>query len=263
MKLLVQADDYGFTRAVTYGIIDSIDLGVVRNTGLFVNMPSAEFAISFMKDRPHVCFGIDFNYVSGPCCANPKDIPHLVDEDGNFIRSSIRVRDPRYQSEEGRRQMLPKDEMYIELKAQFDRFVKLTGNKPGYLHMHSLPTETYIETIYQLEKETGVIFSQTAIDKYDIAMWLKDHKGSMSKVADANAMLAYDPWVDVNRNKEYMLSHDYAMLGGHCGYVDAELLKMSSLSLERFKDAEMLMSDEIKKWIKDNDIELITYRDLY
>ena len=53
MKLIFQADDYGFTRAVTYGIIDSIDLGVVRNTGLFVNMPSAEFAISFMKDRPH------------------------------------------------------------------------------------------------------------------------------------------------------------------------------------------------------------------
>ena len=66
MKLLVQADDYGFTRGVTYGIVDSIDLGVVRNTGMFVNMPSAKLAASFIKDRPHVCFGIDFNYVSGP-----------------------------------------------------------------------------------------------------------------------------------------------------------------------------------------------------
>lgn len=262
MKLLTQADDFGFTRAVTYGIIDSIDLGIVRNTGLFANMPSAPFAVSFMKDRPHVCFGIDFNYVSGPCCADPKLIPHLVDENGNLIRSSLRVRDPRFQSEEGRYEMLPLDEMYIELKAQYDRFVELTGQKPGYLHVHSLPVEPYIETIRRISKETGVIFSQDAIDQYDIAMWLKDHQGSMAKVANMSAMMQYDPWVDINRNKEFMLSHEYAMLGGHAGYVDADLMKLSSLSLERFKDAEMLMSDEIKQWIKENDIELITYSDL-
>ncbi|MBQ1757973.1 MAG: ChbG/HpnK family deacetylase [Erysipelotrichaceae bacterium] len=262
MKLLVQADDFGFTRGVTYGIIDSIDLGIVRNTGMFVNMPSAKLAASFIKDRPHVCFGIDFNYVSGPCCADPVRIPHLVDEDGNFIRSSVRVRDPRFQNEEGRREMLPADEMYIELRAQYDHFIELTGKKPGYLHMHSLPTETYLETIRKISAETGVIFSQDAIDRYDIAMWLKDAKGTMAKTFDPSAQLQYDPWENVNRNKEYMLSHEYAMVGGHCGYVDADLLKLSSLSFERFKDAEMLMSDEIKKWVEDNDITLITYYDL-
>ena len=262
MKLLAQADDFGFTRGVTYGIVDCIDLGIIRNTGLFANMPAAKLAVSFMKDRPHVCFGIDFNYVSGPSCADPKLIPHLVDEDGNFIRSSVRVRDPRITSEEGRREMLPIDEMYIELRAQFDRFVELTGKKPGYLHMHSLPTETYIETIKRLEQETGVIFSETAIARYDIASWLKDHQGSMSKTFDPAGQLSYDPWNDVNRNKEYMLSHEYAMVGGHCGYVDADLLKMSSLSFERFKDAEMLMSQEMKDWVAENNIELITYYDL-
>lgn len=262
MKLLVQADDYGFTRAVTYGIVDCIDLGIVRNTGLFANMPSAEFAASFMKDRPHVCFGIDFNYVSGPCCADANLIPALVDENGNFIRSSLRVRDERYQSEKGRREMLPYDQMLIELRAQYDRFIELTGMKPGYLHMHSLPTETYLEAIREISKETGVIFSQDAIDKYDIASWLKDAKGSMSKTFDPSEQLKYDPWDNVNRNKDYLLSHEYAMIGGHCGYVDSELMKLSSLSLERFKDAEMMMSDELKKWILDNNIELITYRDL-
>ena len=60
-KLLVQGDDFGFTKGVTYGIVDAIDNGILRNTGLFANMPSATLAVSFMKDRPHVCFGIDFN----------------------------------------------------------------------------------------------------------------------------------------------------------------------------------------------------------
>ena len=63
-KILFQGDDFGFTRGVTLGIVDSIDRGVLRNTGLFANMPSAEFAVSFMKDRPQVCFGIDFNLVA-------------------------------------------------------------------------------------------------------------------------------------------------------------------------------------------------------
>ena len=65
MKLLTQSDDYGFTRGVTCGILDAIENGVVRNTGLFVNMPESEHAASFIQDYPQVCFGIDFNIVSG------------------------------------------------------------------------------------------------------------------------------------------------------------------------------------------------------
>ena len=50
MKLLTQSDDYGFTRGVTCGILDAIENGVVRNTGLFVNMPESEHAASFFQD---------------------------------------------------------------------------------------------------------------------------------------------------------------------------------------------------------------------
>ena len=88
-KILFQGDDFGFTRSVTYGIVDSIDRGVLRNTGLFAILPSAALAVSYMKDRPQACFGIDFNLVSGPSCADPAKIPHLVDEKGNFIRSGV------------------------------------------------------------------------------------------------------------------------------------------------------------------------------
>lgn len=262
MKLLVQADDFGFTRAVTYGIMDCIDLGVVRNTGLFVNMPCAQFAASFMKDRPHVCFGIDFNIVSGPCCADPSQIPHLVDEDGNFIRSSQRMKDPRIKSEEGRNAMFPYEEVYCELNAQYQRFMELTGKKPGYLHEHSLPVENYVKAIRQISKETGVLFSEGAITKYDIAMWLHNTQGTMKKEFDPLSQLQVRPFDKVLQNEEYLLSHEYAMIGGHAGYVDETLLHLSSLSLERFKDAQMLMSEQLKEWIKEHDVELITYTDL-
>lgn len=89
MKLLTQADDYGFTQGVTYGILDCIEKGVLKNTGLFVNMPSSVFAASKIKDHPEACFGIDFNLVAGKPVSNPEEVPHLVDENGNFIKSGI------------------------------------------------------------------------------------------------------------------------------------------------------------------------------
>lgn len=81
MKLLTQSDDYGFTRGVTCGILDAIENGVVRNTGLFVNMPESEHAASFIQDYPQVCFGIDFNIVSGDPVSDPELLPDLVDQD--------------------------------------------------------------------------------------------------------------------------------------------------------------------------------------
>ena len=66
MKLLVQGDDYGFTKGVTYGIIEAIDNGILTCTGMFTNMEIAPWAAQFIKERPDFCFGIDFNLVAGP-----------------------------------------------------------------------------------------------------------------------------------------------------------------------------------------------------
>ena len=114
MKLLVQGDDYGFTRGVTYGLLEAIDNGVLTCTGMFTNMEIAPWAAQFIKERTNFCFGIDFNIVSGPSVCDPKEIPHLVDENGEFIRSGARMKDPMFATEEGRRAMFPYDECYKE-----------------------------------------------------------------------------------------------------------------------------------------------------
>ena len=268
MKLLVQGDDFGFTRAVTLGIVDSIDKGILRNTGLFMNMPATEFAVSFIKDRPHACFGIDFNIVSGCPVCNPNEVPSLVNDKGEFIRSGDRIKDSRFISEEGRREMFPYDEMYREIRAQYDKYVELVGCKPGYLHGHSLLHEHYAEAIIQVSKETGVPYSQIIRDEYNFGGLMKITP-EMFKVG--NIKKEFNPVDQLNKNttknildnSEMLLASEYVMIGGHPGYIDDELLSLTTLSLERCKDAAMCMSPEIKKWIDDNGIELITYYDLY
>lgn len=264
MKLLVQGDDYGFTKGVTYGIIEAIDNGILTATGMFTNMEIAPWAATFIKERPSFCFGIDFNIVSGPSVSPKEEIPNLVDENGQFIRSGLRLKDPRYATEDGRRLMFPYKEVYKEIKAQYDRFIALTGRKPGYLHGHSIMHEHYLEAIRALSAETGVPFSMDITKKYNFGSLMDVKKGiSMNKKEfDPINQINKNPLKDIIDNSDYLLSKEYAMIGGHPGFVDADLFNLTTLSIERCKDLEMVTSSVIKNWVEKNNIELISYYDL-
>ncbi len=269
-KLLVQGDDYGFTKAVTLGIIEGIDNGILRNTGMFTNMPTAVLAAELMKGREDkACFGIDFNLVSGPSVCDPKEIPHLVDEEGQFIRSGVRIRDPRWQTVEGRAELFPYDEVEKEIYAQYNKFVELTGRQPGYFHGHSISSEAYRAAINKLSAETGIPFSSNIREQFDFADFRKFRQpesakksASFTKTFDPIAQLEKNTLQTVLDNADIILAHEYAMIGGHPGYIDADLLGLTTLSLERCKDLQMIVSPEMKKFIADNNIELITYYDL-
>lgn len=262
MKLLVQGDDFGFTRGVTLGIVDSIDRGILRNTGLFANMPAAEFAVSFMKDRPQACFGIDFNLVAGKPVSKPEEVPHLVDENGYFIKSGVRMRNELWATEEGRRQLFPKEEVVKEIRAQYERFIALAGNKPGYLHAHSIMPEPYLEAIHELSEETGIPFSMELWKKQGLFSPKMSSPVSKTKVFEPHAQLDKDTTQQIVDGFEDMLQHEKCVICCHPGYLDAELLDMTSLSIERVRDAQAYMSDVVNNWVKDNHVELITYRDL-
>ena len=46
-----------------------------------------------------------------------------------------------------------------------------------------------------------------------------------------------------------------------CGFVDAALFELTSLSLERVRDHQLVTSQRIMKWIQENDVQLVTYYD--
>ncbi|MBR4161990.1 MAG: ChbG/HpnK family deacetylase, partial [Solobacterium sp.] len=88
MKLLVQSDDYGITRAVSLGCIHGIKNGVVRNTGMFANMPWIEECVEWIKPYlDQIAFGIDLNASTGPSILGHEKLPTLTHEDGMFLGS--------------------------------------------------------------------------------------------------------------------------------------------------------------------------------
>lgn len=86
MKIMVRADDLGYSRGVNYGIYDTVKNGVIKNIGFMVNMPDSVEGYELVKDLD-VCLGQHTNVCIGTPISDPKLIPSLVDENGQFKSS--------------------------------------------------------------------------------------------------------------------------------------------------------------------------------
>lgn len=89
VKVIVDADDFGMSEAINHGIIKSYVDGLTTSTLLMPNLPTAEHAVALAKNYPGLFVGQHTNFLLGKPCADPCMIPSLVDEQGNFHRSSI------------------------------------------------------------------------------------------------------------------------------------------------------------------------------
>lgn len=255
MKLLIQSDDYGITEGVASGIIKGIKDGVIRNTGLFANMPSTKKAVEMIKDYPEVCLGIDINLVAGKPVASPDLVPSLIKENGFFFDSRER-RKMDQQCESG--DHINYEEAKIEARAQIERFIELVGKKPEYLHGHAYGSPTITRIHEELSKEYGIGMTMKMLaDNHAISCmswYTVPFKEEDQKKVDVTKFITSD--------QGEILGSEIAYIVSHCGYIDDPLYSLTSFTVIRTKDLACMVSDEMKQWIKDHNIELITYRDL-
>ena len=238
MKLLVQSDDYGITRAVSLGCIHGIRNGVVRNTGMFANMPWIAECVDWI--RPYL-----------------DQIALLTHEDGTFLGSK---ENRALDTEENDHDHLAahRDELYAEFKAQIERYIELVGHKPDYIHNHAYGTKTTDEVTRTLAKEYGVLCSVAFMDREEV----KEAGMGWYVWGGPEAQLNEDPITYITEDKGGILDKEYGYIVSHCGYADADLFGLTSFSLCRVKDLEAMTSTAVKNWVKENNIELASFKDL-
>jgi len=83
-RLIVSADDFGFTEGVNQAILECYKKGSVSNASLAVNMDATENAILLAKQNPGLGVGLHFNLTLGKPLTDPKLIPSLVNCNGLF-----------------------------------------------------------------------------------------------------------------------------------------------------------------------------------
>ena len=254
MKLLIQSDDYGITEAVACGIIKGIKDGVIRNTGMFTNMPSSEKAAEMIKGID-VCLGIDINFVAGKPVASPELVPSLIKENGYFYTSRER-RQMDIECESG--DHMNYEETKIEAKAQIDRFIELMGRKPEYLHGHAYGCPTITRVHQELSEEYGIGMTSVMLAENGS----KGCKSWYTVPFSEEDQKRVNTTEFITTDKGELLGNEIGAIISHCGYIDDPLYDVTSFTVIRTKDLACMISDEMKQWIKDNNIELITYRDL-
>ena len=147
MKLIMRADDLGFSEAVNYGIEKTIREGVITSVGIMPNMDYAKHGYELIKDYD-IALGQHTNICVGKPLTNPKLIPSLVQENGEFCSSKeIRAR---------KEDLIRVEEAEIEIEAQLQRFIEITGKTPDYFEGHAVFSENFFIALKNVAKKYGL-----------------------------------------------------------------------------------------------------------
>lgn len=260
-RLIVQADDIAMTHGTTLGILDAITNGIVRATGMFANCPDAEFAAAQLRVLAGIDVGIDLNFVTGMPLLPPGDVPGLVTASGRFrssgeIRATHRVVGGDAVYAEFDVDPFDADETAAEAQAQIDRFHVLMGRPPAYVHHHSLVSPISDEVVRQAAAKLGVPFVDDLYRDGDLPMLPNDWYAKPFPLAD---QAAADAVGAMARLLPVIMESEVSLLITHPGYVDAEILELSSYSIIRARDLELVTSPAVRRLLDDAGVEVTSF----
>jgi predicted glycoside hydrolase/deacetylase ChbG (UPF0249 family) len=128
--LIVNADDYGLTPAVSRAILRSHRDGIVTSTSVLALAPGFEPSVATLRDTGGIGVGAHLAAVGeDPPLLTAREVPSLVDGRGR-LASSWRMFLPRMAA--GR---IDPDDLRREFTAQIDRITG-AGLKPGHVDTH-------------------------------------------------------------------------------------------------------------------------------
>ena len=271
MKLLVTADDFAITYAAADGVVHAATYGCLTQTGLFSNSPAAAYGVKrLLSEAPNFCLGQDINLVTGRPLSDPEDIPSLVDEAGNFHKSGYhRLLDRTTPNH------ITYEEAYKETETQIRKFIELVGKTPAYLNGHSYSCENTVKAFRDLAAKYNIPILMDVLAKHNLAGGIETAPWNNVSVMDATGKWDFSPATQLDRDPlkwfvegklEYLskaLKEDgIAHIHTHTGFVDRDLMRLTSFNLIRMMEADLLTSKELNDWIRENDVELITVKEL-
>ncbi|MGL5755925.1 MAG: carbohydrate deacetylase [Paraclostridium sp.] len=241
-KLIINADDFGYCEAVNLGIISAHQNGIVNSCTIMTGMPGFEQALELLKKNENLGCGVHMTL----SCYKPVLNTHktLVDENGYFFR----------RINEEKAKEIDLDELYEEFCAQIDKAIN-SGIKITHLDSHH-HVHTLIEFKPVIEK---------ILKKYDLPI-----RGGFEYSLEYDKIVPmigsfYSSNVEADyfkKNIKKIKEYEIVDIMSHPAFVDAFLSKSTSYSIERTLEHEILTSNELKKFLEDNNITTTNYRNI-
>lgn len=251
-QILVRADDVGYCRGVNYGIADSVWNGIIGSVGVMPNMPETQHGVDLLKGSG-VCFGMHTNVCLGKPCADPTKIPSLLDENGD-LKSSRTYREAWKRGEE----IVSLDEMVIEIEAQYQRYLELTGEKPHYFEAHAVLNQNLARGLEIVAEKYDLPYLPACFEPTGVQF-----KNTVLITRMESMKPDYDPAESL---KKAVLAgykdNECPMFVCHPGYIDDYLMNHSSLVTPRIKEVAMLTDPATRKWLEEQNVQLVTYDEM-
>jgi len=285
-RLIVNADDFGFTRGVNAGIVRAYRTGIVTSTTLMANGEAFEDAIELARANPGLGVGCHLAVVGGQPIAEKSRVRSLVDGDGTLPATLTRL------MIKLARGSVSTDEIAIEFRSQLER-VMLAGIRPTHLdtHKHSHTHPQVMRALVRAAAEFGITRVRNPFEamsvptlfgslrgfaflkQYALSAAIKPGARQFKRLARDHGLRTPDRFFGVGltgmlhsaaiRSIIGSLREGTAELMCHPGIWDEELERAQTrLKRERERELDALCDPSLRRLAEEQGIVLIDYREL-
>lgn len=232
MKLIINADDFGYTKSICEGIIEGCQKGIIRSTTALTNMPYLKYGAQLAKQTPQLGIGVHLTLTLGESLTKGKTL----------IRDGIHFKNRKQFYEEI--DQLDLEEVYQEFKAQIENFITIFHRLPDHLDSH--------HSVH--DAGDILLISQKLAREYDLPMRRYCEFSYTTGFYGDSATV--ENLLDIFQKHEH---HEGIELMTHPGYCDLELYRQSSYHFGRVQELDVLCDERVVKYIKEHDISLTNY----
>lgn len=246
MKLVVNADDFGLSKAVNLGIIEAFRHGIVTSTTMMINMSEIDHALTLLKGNHKLGIGIHLVLTAGrPVC---NSVPSLIEKNGEFHRLSEIAKYARL------------EDIKKEFTCQIEKFFSL-GIIPTHIdsHHHVHMEEQVLDIVLDLASkyDLPVRLGNRNILKKQFHKEIKTTKYFSDEFYGQN--LTSEKFLDILKGLQ---QYDTVEIMTHPAYIDQPLLNMSRYVIPRCKELEILTDSKILSYVEEHKINLSNFNQI-
>jgi len=258
--LILHADDLGMAHSVNAASLEALDKGAISSASFMIPTPWISEVAEYARAHPDADLGIHLTITSEwdtyrwGSVLSKEQVPSLLDSSGTLARDGSIIE-----------KRAKPAEVEMELRAQLDR-ARALGIRTTHADSHM--------AILFATSELFAVYVKVARD-YRIPFMAQSGDPRLSPVdAAVDTIIQAYPDITAEKWKQFYLDAIRNLKPGvseiivHLGHDDAEL-KAVMVNHDpwgaawRQRDYDVVMSPEFKKALKDNNIILVKWKDLY
>lgn len=266
-RLVVNADDFGFTHDVNRGIVEAHTRGILTASTLMANGAAFDDAVRLAREHPTLDVGCHLVLVQGPSLAHPRrPLPATVPQ----LLQALALR---------------RLDAYAELRPQVQRIMD-NGIRPLHLdsHKHTHLWPPVLDAVLRLSAEFGIPWVRRPFDlplvaggvpwgKRMVSTAVASLRGQFHRKLAGAGCRTTDHFAGFQITGRFRAAELASLLRAlpegstefmcHPGRCTGEL-RATATRLKESREAELeaLLAPEVRAAIEESEIRLVRYRDL-